>query len=734
MTESLGSASLRLEANPAPLTAGLAAAKAKTVTSMRGTSVAAAAAFAAGMVTVGAAVGVGLYKIGKEYQEAYHIIRTETGATGERMEQLKGSFKNVFGSTPASAKDTATALALVHKRTDQVGEPLEDLTLNFLRLAGATGEDVKGAIESTTRAFNDWGVEQKDQNKTLDGFFALSQKTGISVSDLADKLVQFGSPLRALGFDVNEGAAMFAAFEKAGVNVSTMMPGLRMALKNIAKPTGDLAKKFKDLGVDTKDPQAALAKIMDTIKGMKNPTDAASFAMDVFGARAGTDMAQAIREGKFEVSELVEVMKNSEGAIKDNAIANATLEGRLKILRHRVTNLIEPLATKLVGALTDVAGWLLDMSEKFQELPAPMRKTIGIVAMVAGGLVALAFALAKVKLAFSAMTALMAGNPYVLLIAATVGLVYLIVTNWDKIKNAISDAWKAIKKGAVEGWKKVRDFLKKNWQWIIIIFGGPLGILVGLIAGKWKDILKVTKGAWGKIRDAIKKAFKGATGFVEEKTGGLRGFLGDRWGNIKDGASGGWGKIKTAITTPFGGAMSFVRKRTKDLQGFLADRWGNIKDATKWSWDRITDFITDPIGTVRKTIRWFVDKIDEVWNRWGRSMAQNTAKWVTKTVNAIIRGFTRLYTWLKNQVKKIQDIPGIGDVLGIMGDISPLSAASPLSAPAGFSPIGATQTSPQFDVRVYIGDTELKDMMRVEIDERGRELGHVYTAGAGRVI
>jgi hypothetical protein len=73
-------------------------------------------------------------------------------------------------------------------------------------------------------------------------------------------MVQFGSPLRQLGLDFETTAAMFARFEKEGVNIQAAMPGLRMALKNFA--------------ADGREPAPALMETIEAIKGASSTAKA----------------------------------------------------------------------------------------------------------------------------------------------------------------------------------------------------------------------------------------------------------------------------------------------------------------------------------------------------------------------------------------------------------------------------------------------------------------------------
>jgi phage-related minor tail protein len=102
-------------------------------------------------------------------------------------------------------------------RTGQTGPGLEALATQLLRME-KLGPGFAVEVFSITRLFGDWSVKTKEQTGTLDQLFRLSQKSGIEIEGLSSLMVEFGSPLRQLGLDFESTAAMFARFEKEGVN------------------------------------------------------------------------------------------------------------------------------------------------------------------------------------------------------------------------------------------------------------------------------------------------------------------------------------------------------------------------------------------------------------------------------------------------------------------------------------------------------------------------------------
>ena len=313
------------------------------------------------------AVGVAAIKAAAEYEAASAIIRRQTGATGQDLVGLNQSFRNLFTTVPATSRETAEALATLQTRTGQTGKALEDLTRQHLNLARISGEAVKPMIEQTTRVFGDWSVATSQQGAALDYMYKVSQQTGIGVSRLGQLMVQYGAPLRQMGFDYETAAAMMGKFEQEGVNVELVMGSLRIALGKMAKD-----------GVQ--DTTAALREVTKQIREAGTVGAANAIALEVFGARAGPDMAAAIREGRFDLDELLAKLKASPDTINGVSKETLTLGERFALLRNRAIDAAQPLGNVLLKAaqgLMPVLEGLGDISDgvgqAFAALPAPVR-------------------------------------------------------------------------------------------------------------------------------------------------------------------------------------------------------------------------------------------------------------------------------------------------------------------------------------------------------------------------
>jgi phage-related minor tail protein len=309
---------------------------------------------------IGKAIGLGLgagvigggallLKMGSDLDGALDNLQTKTGFTGAELSKLEDSFRNVGKRVPNDLAEVSDAVALVAQKTGLSGQPLEELSTQLLTLSRITGTDLATNVEATARVFGDWGIATEDQSAKLDFLFRASQKTGVPVADLQEKLTKFGGPLRQLGFGFEESAALIGKFQKEGVNTDLVMGSLRISLGKMAK-AGE-------------DPKATLARVTDEIKNAGSAGEANALALELFGARAGPDMAAAIREGRFEVGDLVADLKNGKGTIEGSAAATDDFGEKFSKLKNRIILGLE----KPAGQAFDAVNVLFDKMVPFGE-------------------------------------------------------------------------------------------------------------------------------------------------------------------------------------------------------------------------------------------------------------------------------------------------------------------------------------------------------------------------------
>lgn len=327
------------------------------------------------------AMGGSLMKIANDFDNGMKIIRAGTGATGEALDELGNSMRNVLKDVPESVEAVSQTMADLNTRTGLTGEALEEMTKKMLDLSRISGDDINSLVQSSTRLFGDWSIATEEQTEKLDYLWKVSQNTGIGVDQLNNKMVQFGAPLRQLGFEFEEIAVLFGDWEKNGVNAELVMGSMRQGLAYFAREGIEAKKGIRD--------------VIEEIENLESGTEATARAMEVFGARAGADMAASIREGRFEIEDLIKTVNASEETIEAAAFETMTLGEQFAMIKNKAMIGMEPAGKILlslakehlpqaIAGVEKFANWVQNLSDKFNELSPQQQsfilKAIGITA------------------------------------------------------------------------------------------------------------------------------------------------------------------------------------------------------------------------------------------------------------------------------------------------------------------------------------------------------------------
>jgi len=306
----------------------------KITGSMKGLAMVGGAAVVAGM----AAVGKAAWDAGMIYDDAMDTIITKTGASGDALAGLEKDFKAVFSTIPTEAGPASDVIAALNSKLGITGPVLQDTTKSLLEMSRILGGDATSNAAQFSEIMGKWSIPVEQGSLALDKLFVASQKTGVGVDTLMQQVLRFGAPLQQFGFSFDEATAIVAEFERTGVNTEQAMGGLTKALGAFAKAG--------------KDPEQALNDLVKQIRSAGSESEATKLAVENFGAKAGPELAAAIREGRLSVDDLTAAMGGAEGAIMRTADATADFPEKFQVLKNKVTTLLMPLGSIMVSGLT----------------------------------------------------------------------------------------------------------------------------------------------------------------------------------------------------------------------------------------------------------------------------------------------------------------------------------------------------------------------------------------------
>jgi len=239
----------------------------------------------------------------KEFDTGEDTVIKATGATGKAAEELGENYKNVTKQVLGSFEDLGGGLGEINTRFGFTGEKLENATVKFQKFADITGGDIVESVRLVSRAMEDSGIETEDYGEVLDLLAKAAQASGVQVDSLAENVAKYGAPMRALGFDTKQSIALFAQWEKTGVNTEIAFSGMKKAISNWSK--------------EGKDARVEFAKSLKQIEETPDIAEATTKAIEIFGAKAGPDLADAIKGGRFAYEDFLAVLEDSQGTVEE---------------------------------------------------------------------------------------------------------------------------------------------------------------------------------------------------------------------------------------------------------------------------------------------------------------------------------------------------------------------------------------------------------------------------------
>lgn len=305
-------------------------------------------ALAAGTAVGGIAVATGkavldasnyLVDLGSAFDSAIDTIRVGTGATGEDLDALMDDMEAVYSSVPTTMDAASQAIADYNTRLGLTGEDLQELSAQAIQVSDMLGEDLGAVIEETSQAFQQWGIDTEDMSGSMDYLFKVSQSTGIGFNDLTGKMQQYGAQFQDMGYSFEEAAALMGQLEKAGVNTDEVLAAMK-------KSVGALAKE----GIDAAD---GLELYYQRISDAGSGAEAAAIASEIFGTKAGSTMAAAIRNGTLSIADLNAELIASQESISGAAEDTYDYAEKLQMFKQKAEVALAPLATTLFDGLND---------------------------------------------------------------------------------------------------------------------------------------------------------------------------------------------------------------------------------------------------------------------------------------------------------------------------------------------------------------------------------------------
>jgi len=207
--------------------------------------------------------------------------------------------------------------------------------------------------------------------------------------------------------------------------------------------------------------------------------------------------------------------------------------------------------------------------------------------------------------------------------AAVIGIVALIIANWDKVKaftlkvwgavsNFLKELWEGIKKVASSVWGGIKGFItgvwngiKKAattiWNGIKAYFTTVFKIYKTIFTTVWNAIKKVVTAVWNGLKNTASTVWNGIKSFFSTVLDGIKNFFVNNWNKIKSTTTtvfntvkafigNVWNKIKTTVGNVVGGIWKAISGKFNDIKSTVGNKMNDVKSKIKSIWDKVMAF------------------------------------------------------------------------------------------------------------------------------------------------
>lgn len=311
-----------------------------------------------------------LADLGNEYNTAINQLSAATGATGDELDALGESVKNIYAQRLGDDfADVADGLAATQQASDLTGEALERATAAGFNLRDVFDYDVSESARAASALMKNFGIDAEEAY----GLIAVGAQNGADKNgDLLDILNEYSPQFAALGLSADQFIGTLVEGADAGL-FSIDKVGDAVKEFNIrAKDGSDTSREaFESLGLNADKMFAAFAAGGDTAEAAFFDTVEALNSMDDPLARNATGVALFGTQFEDLEAGVLPVLASIETAAYDGAAALQQINdvkyndlgSAFEAIKRSAEVALLPMASMIANTLTALAPILSDTFE-----------------------------------------------------------------------------------------------------------------------------------------------------------------------------------------------------------------------------------------------------------------------------------------------------------------------------------------------------------------------------------
>lgn len=624
----------------------------------------------------------GILDMSKEMPESAEEIAGVAEAAGQlgiKTDDIL-SFTKVMvqlgDTTNLSSQEAATALAKFANITKMSADDYDNL--------GAVIVDLG----------NNFATTEADIVQLMTRLASTGEIVGLSepqMAALATTLSSLGIEAEAGGTAISKLLKMLEVASKSFPDAKAKIDATGFSLQELKQIQDESGKRFKQIAWNIGLTSDELKTAMSNVQSLENFASAAGVSAEEFNKAYGEDAVKALglfisglndteRNGKSAVeilegmgitevrlSNAILAMSTSEGLLtsaldtanqawdentalqKEAEQRYGTVESNIEILKNKLNALGVTLSDNLLPSFHNFVVWIGNIIDKFSQMSPTAQKVIitiasivaaiGPLLLIGGKLLIFGTQLAKaisiVRAAILAINPIMLGSVGAIgiIIAAIVAVIAIFKYLWDNCEG-FRNFWINLWNGIKDAFWKVINFIKENWQGLLLLLVNPLAGIFKLLYdncdGFREFIQNFVESIIKFFTETIPKFFtETLPGWFEalpEKLGYLLGqliakivlFFVDAWNSIKQFGIDCWTWITVDLPLIIGGIINWFKELPGRIWEWLVNTFNRIKE---WGINLKNKAVEIGKSFVDKIIEFFASLPGKMKNKWDEIVA-----------------------------------------------------------------------------------------------------------------
>lgn len=479
----------------------------------------------------------------------------------------------IDGSSAFGMLSAASALGV--RDADSVADAIKEFGLVAIDTA-----------DGTTQAYQDIGLNADQMRQAIAG-------GGPAAADAMSQVVRSLMSIQDPVEQNRLGVAFFGTtWEDTARQILPALDPLANQLTNVEGAT----QRAGDANTTAADKVQAMKNEMTLLlngaTNLPGPLGTAAAMVAGFGADA---LAVIAPMGGMVAAMAAQRAAAAASAAANGGSAAATSSGWIASSLTSIGAWARMAAASTVSALRTSGAWLL--STGVGAASAVVSTSLAVGRIVAGWV--LMGAQSLLQAARMAAAWVIAMGPVGWVIAAVVGLVALIIANWDSVVNFTRQAWSA-----------VVAFITSTWRNIMSGVGAAVAWVRSIVDGAWQALRSATSAAWSSISAAISAVWRTISSIVSGAVNSVINFVRGAWNTAVSLTTGAWSSLRNAVSSGISGVVGFV----SGLPGRIVSSLGNLGGlllgsgralvdgflrGIRAAWDSVVGFVRNGMQTLR---------------------------------------------------------------------------------------------------------------------------------------